>query len=58
MKNAVSCDLRTLAPFMPSIIVTLVFTSTFVMIGSGGVGGCGKRQRDDDVAVRIFPCGL
>ena len=42
MKNAVSCDLRTLAPFMPSIIVTLVFTSTFIMIGSGGVGVAGS----------------
>lgn len=42
MKNAVSCDLRTLAPFMPSIIVTLVFASTFMMIGSGGVGVAGS----------------
>lgn len=42
MKNAVSCDLRTLAPFMPSIIVTLVFASAFMMIGSGGVGVAGS----------------
>ena len=38
MKNAVFCDLRTLAPFMPSIVVTLIFTSAFLMIGSGAVG--------------------
>ena len=41
MKNAVSCDLRTLAPFMPSIIVTLVFAGTFMMIGCGSVGAAG-----------------
>ena len=38
MKNAVVCDLRTLVPFMPSIVVTLICTSAFLMIGSGAVG--------------------
>lgn len=42
MKIAMMCDLRTLAPFLPPILITLVLICTFLTLGGGAVSAVGS----------------